>query len=414
MNNVSFLALIKKLEIVTIILLLLLSENFPWPPLISNIISIIIYAFLFFVIFERGKRLLYLAMQDIFLLLLFSLAVASLFWSNNPDSTAYQLRFLLRSSLLGVYLAMQYTAREQIRLLSWVAAISTILSLVSILFFPSFGIGTFEGELAWVGIYSHKQSFGRQLGLFSLIFIVKLIEKDTSKLFPITFFISVLLMVLLSNSRTGWLMIIFSLFIVIFYKINKQGKPRLLIFLILSLLTITITFLLTANLEYIVVDLLGKNLELNGRTPLWTLCIEKGLERPLLGYGYAGFWGSPASDYVFKNSWAGLSEGFSRSATSFHAHNGYVDIFLQLGLIGFSTLLVSLFFTLKRVIILFIYYRSIEYAWMLQFIALFCILNFSDSCFLLVNTFWIIYVSISLSSAIEFKRKISFPHSLTI
>lgn len=103
----------------------------------------------------------------------------------------------------------------------------------------------------------------------------------------------------------------------------------------------------------------------------------------------------------------------SLSATSFHAHNGYVDIFLQLGLIGLLTFFVNLFLTLKRVIILFIYSRSIEYAWMLQFIALFCLLNFSDSCILLVNTFWVVYVSISLSSAIEFKRKFSSLHRLT-
>ncbi|MGJ5674901.1 MAG: O-antigen ligase family protein [Nostochopsis sp.] len=410
----SFVAFFSKLEIRTTIALLLLTEYLRFPPLIQNIINIINYAFLFFVIFARGKRFLYVATRDIFLLLLLSLAVASLFWSNNPESTAYQLRFLFRSSLLGVYLAMQYSPREQISLLSWTAGISMILSLGSVFLFPSFGTASLlDGGLAWIGIYSHKQTFGRQLGLFALIFVVGYLDEKSYKLPTIIGFLLVLFLALNSNSKTALLMIIFSLLIVLFYKINKQRHIRLLIFLVFSLLAIIITVLLTANLKFIVVDLLGKNLELNGRTPLWSLSIEKGLEQPWLGYGYAGFWGSPASDYVFKNSWAGLDERASLSATSFHAHNGYVDIFLQLGLIGLLTFFVNLFLTLKRVIILFIYSRSIEYAWMLQFIALFCLLNFSDSCILLVNTFWVVYVSISLSSAIEFKRKFSSLHRLT-
>jgi O-antigen ligase len=414
MTKKSFVALIKKLEIITTIALLLLTEFFPFPPLILNLVSIIIYLFLFFVIVGRGKRFFYVAIRDISLLLLFSLAVASLFWSNNPESTAYQLRFLLRSSLLGVYLAMQYSPREQISLLSWTAGISMILSLGSVVLFPSFGTTSlFDGELAWVGIYSHKQTLGRQLGLFALIFVVRFLDKTSNNLSAILGFILVSFMALQSNSKTAWLMIIFSLVIVLLYKINKQRRIRLLMFLFLSLLAIIAVSFLTANLKFIVVDLLGKNLEFNGRTPLWSLSMERGLERPWLGYGYAGFWGSPVSDYVIQNSWAASDEEFSSSATSFHAHNGYIDIFLQLGFIGLLTFLVNLFFTLKRVIILFIYTRSIEYAWMLQFIALFCLLNFSDSCILLVNTFWVVYVSISLSSAIELKRKFSSPQSLT-
>ncbi|WP_315790181.1 O-antigen ligase family protein [Fischerella sp. JS2] len=413
MTKISFVALIKKLEIGTTITLLLLTEFFPFPPLIVNLVSILIYLFLFFVILGRGKRFFYVATRDISLLFLLSLAIASLFWSNNPESTAYQLRFILRSSLFGVYLAMQYRPREQITLLSWTAGISMILSLVSVFLFPSIGTGLFEDKLSWIGIYSHKQIFGRQLGLFALIFVVRYLDKNSNNLSAILGFILVSFLAFKSNSKTAWLMIIFSLFIVLLYKINKQRKIRLLMFLFFSLLAIITVSLLTANLKFIVVDLLGKNLEFNGRTPLWILSIERGLEQPWLGYGYAGFWGSSVGDYVIKNTWAGSHEDFYRSATSFHAHNGYIDLFLQLGLIGLLIFLVNLFMTLKRVIILFIYTRAIEYAWMLQFIALFCLLNFSDSCILLVNTFWVVYVSISLSSAIEFKRKFSSTHSLT-
>ena len=396
----------KKLEVGIVILLLLTSEPLPFPRFVENIVSIISYGFLFLIITRRWKRLIYIATTEIYLLILVSVAIASIFWSANPSNTAYQARLLLRPTIFGVYLAMQYTPREQIRLLSWTIGIIMILSLASSLLFPSYGIQEINGTLAWRGIYTHKQLFGRQMGFAASLFIINIFDKRSNRWIAIIGLSLGFALILLSKSKSGLIFFLFSLVIIPIYNFNKLRKIRLLLFLILLLIFSIVSFLVTVNFEYIVVDFLGKDIELNGRLPLWTLAIEKGLEQPWLGYGYRGFWSSDVSDSVLYNSWAVLEEEFRNRTIEFHSHNGFIDLFLELGLIGILIFLLNFFFFIKRVLTLILTNRAIEYFYMLQVAGICWITNISESRLILTSnsTLWIIYVTTVLSSAIECRR----------
>lgn len=196
MHNQLINAVVKKLEVLICILLLLLSDplHVPFPRFLENIISLIYYGFLFFVIIRRWKKFLYVATRDKFLLLLCSLAVISFLWSANPSNTIDQARTLLRSTVLGVYLAMDYTPRKQIQLLYWTMGISTVITLVTCLLFPSFGTQAINGGVAWTGIYGHKQILGRQASLaVSLVFVNFLTAKKNKLIVIIEFFLPLLL-----------------------------------------------------------------------------------------------------------------------------------------------------------------------------------------------------------------------------
>ena len=406
MNNQLIVGWMKKLEVGIVILLLLTSEPLPFPRFVENIVSIISYGFLFLIITRRWKRLIYIATTEIYLLILVSVAIASIFWSANPSNTAYQARLLLRPTIFGVYLAMQYTPREQIRLLSWTIGIIMILSLASSLLFPSYGIQEINGTLAWRGIYTHKQLFGRQMGFAASLFIINIFDKRSNRWVAIIGLSLGFALILLSKSKSGLIFFLFSLVIIPIYNFNKLRKIRLLLFLILLLIFSIVSFLVTVNFEYIVVDFLGKDIELNGRLPLWTLAIEKGLEQPWLGYGYRGFWSSDVSDSVLYNSWAVLEEEFRNRTIEFHSHNGFIDLFLELGLIGILIFLLNFFFFIKRVLTLILTNRAIEYFYMLQVAGICWITNISESRLILTSnsTLWIIYVTTVLSSAIEYRR----------
>jgi O-antigen ligase len=79
-------------------------------------------------------------------------------------------------------------------------------------------------------------------------------------------------------------------------------------------------------------------MEFNGRLPIWTLMVDKVSERPWFGYGYAGFWTSDEAMVILTNTWAAstASEGIR-----FNAHNGYLDMVLQLGFSGLLLYLLS-------------------------------------------------------------------------
>jgi O-antigen ligase len=71
---------------------------------------------------------------------------------------------------------------------------------------------------------------------------------------------------------------------------------------------------------------LGKNETLTGRLDIWNAVIALAQERPVAGWGWISFWApwvEPFNDLVTK---AGVVQ--------LHAHNAWLDIWLQLGIIG--------------------------------------------------------------------------------
>ena len=84
-----------------------------------------------------------------------------------------------------------------------------------------------------------------------------------------------------------------------------------------------------------VLEILGKDATLTGRTELWALVVEKIYERPIAGWGYFAFWGAanPAANAISEElGWAGIPS----------AHNGLLEMLVEIGVIG--TTLISVIF----------------------------------------------------------------------
>ncbi|WP_017651404.1 O-antigen ligase family protein [Fortiea contorta] len=407
MKNTSSEGIFKSLEVISVIFLLLFAESLNASFIPSSLINILSYGIILILIVGRLKRFTYAASRDTSLILLIGVALASVYWSINPSDTAQEVRALLRSLFFSIYLAMQYTPKELIRLLSWVIGFALILSFFASLMFPSYTISSEpDNYSAWQGIFNHKQIFGRFLSFGSTIFISNLIAKKGSIWNNLSWLGFIFILLIFSQSKTGLIAYLLVLLFLPVYKIVVQKHGRALFLLIALLITSLLIILISLNIENIVVGYLGKNLEFNGRTPIWTMIIDKGLERPFLGYGYNAFWTSNESTFIIMNSWARGQEGFRTGQIIFHAHNGFLDLFLQLGLIGVILFTYNLLLTIIRIINLLFTTRQFEYFWMLQFLVVYLIFNLSEGQTLLStsNILWIIYGFISLSSSIQYNR----------
>jgi len=91
----------------------------------------------------------------------------------------------------------------------------------------------------------------------------------------------------------------------------------------------------------------GKDTSLSGRTDIWEASLAALSERPLFGYGFGAlFWRSdvsPETEAIWRHV------GFESS----HAHNGALDLAIQIGLIGlliFTVLWVSVAISAWRVL----------------------------------------------------------------
>jgi O-antigen ligase len=130
--------------------------------------------------------------------------------------------------------------------------------------------------------------------------------------------------------------------------------------------------------ELVVVDLLGRDMTFTGRTEIWQRVLSVDIN-PLLGVGYYSFWMIQRVDWVALGWMGQLNE----------AHNGYIETYLNSGLVGLSLLSVLLMTALRRVGKEAL--CGSEYkAFLLAFILILTIYNFTEAAFNRQSPLWVI------------------------
>jgi exopolysaccharide production protein ExoQ len=89
---------------------------------------------------------------------------------------------------------------------------------------------------------------------------------------------------------------------------------------------------------------IDRDISLTGRVPLWTAALDDFMQRPIAGYGYRTYWHSAHSGSMTTLMAAGWS-----SAPS-HGHNVFIDIGLDLGIIGLVMMVVLLSLIMIRLL----------------------------------------------------------------
>lgn len=393
-------SLIEKLEIGSAIFWLIYFLGKLRLPLPVSSIQPLSYLFIAFLLALHWKRICWISTKDIPLLLLLGLSLASLFWSVSPQSTLNSNRATLRMILFGAYLATRYSIKEQMKLYTWVFGITAILGVI-VAGIPGYGYG----GSTFVGIFAYKNSLAYCMVLAAITFLLVALEERKSNWLIWILFCLAIFSIIFAKSSAGLVCLLILLPLILLYQIIKLNYKLKAILLCLAfiLLGIMVTIVL-ANMETLLVDILGETAEFNGRTPIWTLVIERLTEeRPLLGYGTAAFWKSNAGLFVISNTWAGrdlLVKG------SFNFHSSYILILANIGFLGLFLYAISLLTTLIRVIVLLISTKKIEFFWCFQLMIFLLLAGFADQqvCVLTNNSYCTIYVSICLSTAVEWRR----------
>jgi exopolysaccharide production protein ExoQ len=106
------------------------------------------------------------------------------------------------------------------------------------------------------------------------------------------------------------------------------------------------------------------NYTLSGRTAIWDFVNEEIARRPLLGWGFQSFWqvGLDGPSIVDSPGWIGLLPS---------GHNGYLDVMLEIGYLGFPFLIIFIMATLHA--IGRVADRNLVRAWLVLSLALFII-----------------------------------------
>jgi exopolysaccharide production protein ExoQ len=287
-----------------------------------------IYAIATAMLLTSPSRLMRAARKNWPIIMLLLLMFTSALWSEDPGLTVRRVVTLASTFVVGLYLATRFAVREVLDLAALALIAVAVSSAVVAVLLPEHGIGAgvFAGE--WRGIYPHKQMLGMHMALGVLLCTVLALDSPGRR--RVMFWPGAILcgvLTVLSGSATAVFVMLVSLSALPLLRLlQRRGLVGLTVVTFVVSFGICVALVVFDQSEVILAQL-GKESTLTGRLPLWNYVVERIAERPLLGYGYNGFWlgttGPSESVLLVTGGWY-----------PWHAHNGWLQLCLDVGLVG--------------------------------------------------------------------------------
>jgi len=287
----------------------------------------------------NAKRIFALALQMKGITVLALFTICSAFWSQDSLRSVLFGTIYLIETLFAFYLVLKFESEELLTLIKMAGISICVLSLIMIFLFPSHGLGQWGTASAWLGVFSDRTSAGKCLVFFlspALIFRRRLWSYQL-----VVYILLMCVMVFMAHAATARVLTL--VYVAFMASINISSKFGRRSSLLIAGMFVTAGVLMGfVVFQFLprVLEALGKNATLTGRTDIWILVMKSIAKRPLLGYGYYAFWqglkGESANIIVAAHWFFG------------YAHNGVLEIWLQLGLVGTALFFVTLVQALRN------------------------------------------------------------------
>jgi exopolysaccharide production protein ExoQ len=313
------------------------------------------------------------------------LSCVSSLWSASPTLCLQRSIAVAGTTLVGVTLAAQRSIEELLELLSRTLRVVAVLCLGCMIVVPRVA----WSSLGLQGVFNQKNNLGEAM---AVAILVNQYLPGTTKRSHITKIIWLSIygsLLFLSRSATALVSLCAA---ILAAQVYRTLRRRLRIPMGVVLFGIGCAAIVAGVImadTNILPSVVGRSTDLTGRTELWSLVISAILKRPLLGYGYSGFWdgASPEStDIARRIGWAPA-----------YSHNGYLELVLNLGIAG---LLLFAVFVIRGIV------RAVHAAeardegskptrmWPLAFLVFFAVHNMAECTILWQNNLeWAILLS---------------------
>lgn len=370
---------------------------------------------LFFLIKEaRGFWRLFLRAWPLMLLL--TLCLVSISWSDAKGLTARRSVALVATTLTGFYLAIRYPFKEQLKLLVVLAKICIVLSLI----FGALHLGTAVDSLSgrmngvylkngllslifdvlpvhgviaqwtepWYGIFTQRNSLGMIMALSTIVFFLRSRLAPEEKWNAYLWAGLSLLLILLSGSMTSYVSLGAVLIVGTLLWDMRLHPHRARRILVSSVVIVGVVVYFIVQHLASVTAFFDRDVTLTGRTTIWGASLLLGMDHPWIGHGFNSFWlgdEGPSGEIRKLAGWDVPS-----------AHNGYLETWLDLGICGLVLFLLGFTRHFWKAVRYFFGREGWEGFWPVLFLVFLALINLSQSALIAPNYFfWILYVVIS-------------------
>jgi O-antigen ligase len=284
--------------------------------------------------------------KNIWLILLIGYMLVSILWSEIPFVSFKRWGRELIAIIMAFLVLTEPSRRQAVQsLIRRTVYILIPFSLLLIKYFPEYGrmYGRWSGGEMWIGVAVQKNGLGR-LCLISIFFLVwSLIRRWKGSDVPVRSYqtyAEVLLLVAAlflligpPGAYPATAIVALGAGLAMFGTLQWMRKHRMYLGAIpaVAMIVLVVGFgIVTPFVGGSTVGgfspILGRSETLTGRTDIWAGLLPFFEKHPILGHGFGGFWTPMTQQAIF-----GQKE----------AHNGYLDVFLGIGIVGL--LLIVLF-----------------------------------------------------------------------
>lgn len=248
--------------------------------------------------------------------------LSSAAWSGNPGGTIRQGIVFLTVMIGVIGIASNLDVDEFMKLVAMISGVAALASLALAVVSPG---AVFIDRGDYRGIFSSKNMAGEAMAMGALASLHGLRAGGYQRWRNLLVLMLVTIVCFLSKSATS-LSTIFVLCSVdtVNAMIRKGGAIR-----ILGIMAAFVAVLILAVVSIFpdwLMEMMGKDPTLTGRTEIWGFVISDIYQKPLLGWGYNGFW--------FIENPAALEIDGAVHWVVPESHNGLLEILLNVGAVG--------------------------------------------------------------------------------
>jgi O-antigen ligase len=346
----------------------------------------VVYGFLVILTFPLFSTIGSIVKRHAALFAIVAVAALSSIWSQDPRTSISASLRLLLDVLFAIYLFRRYSAQQVMRLFVMLGWIVGFASLLFVLVLPRFGIDQQDANGAWQGIFSHKNFLGYELVfLLTPVFFLKS-QGTMDRIQQIAYFLFLSFVIVMSQSRTSWTaLFVLLVFAGIFHAMRRfQYRDSMFLAACICVALVGVGFAAFSVLPSLF-TLIGKDITLTGRTEIWEPVVLSIMKRPLTGYGYCAFWNGLSGESGIIASTVGWVPP--------HAHNGFLNAALQVGITGLMVLLAGWFIGIKDAILCLQSGAQQESGWYLTVFVVTFVVNITEPTLLYYGYLaWIMYL----------------------
>jgi exopolysaccharide production protein ExoQ len=302
-------------------------------PLDRTVLTILL-ALGLYVLYQRMPRVKAILRANLPIILFFLYCLASVLWSDFPFVTFKRwTRGAADVVMILVIITDPYWESSFKWLFTRIAFLLIPLSVLIIRFFPEYGRSyTASGAQMWTGVCTDKNALGAICMIFGPALLWQMLPLSASPIpkrvrrrqliAKASVFAMAIYLIWVIDSKTALICFLLANTLIVLPWIGRTFRKRAVLTIVVTAMILSCYCVLFLGMGSGALKEMGRKQDLTGRKEIWAAVLPLATN-PFLGTGYEDFWMGKRFEIVARTL-ARLNQ----------AHNGYLEIYLNLGWIG--------------------------------------------------------------------------------